>query len=137
MPRKPIDFGTVRQIAMSLPEVEESTSWGVPAYKLHGNLLACQAINRSAEPGSLVVKIDFNLRAELLAAEPDVYYLTPHYENYPSVLVRLERISRRSLRKLLGTAWVYVGSEPPRRRAKSRTKKSARSGRSRRMRRST
>jgi hypothetical protein len=55
----------------------------------------------------------------LLAAEPRVYYVTDHYLNYPSVLVRLPRIDRSSLRDLLEMAWSFVssktkGGQPPR-----------------------
>jgi hypothetical protein len=35
------------------------------------------------KPNSLMVRIDFERRAELMKAEPDVYYLTNHYANHP------------------------------------------------------
>jgi len=47
---------------------EESTAYGAPALKVHGKLLARVPSHRSAEPGSLAVSIDFDNRAELLAA---------------------------------------------------------------------
>jgi hypothetical protein len=125
MPRKPVDFETVREIAMALPGVEESSSDRGQAFKVRGKLLTWTAINASAEQDSLAVRIDANLRAELLAAEPDVFYLTPHYESYPVVLVRLARISRESLRKLLGTACLFVSSKAPKSRAKSQRRKPA------------
>jgi len=92
MPRNKIDFDTVRRIALSLPDVEESTIYRSPALKVRGKLLACIPIHKSAEPGSVAVRIGFDRRAELMAAAPDVYYLTDHYVNYPVVLVRLSRI---------------------------------------------
>jgi hypothetical protein len=122
MPRKKVDFETVREVAMALPEVEESASDRGLAFKVGGKLLTWSPTHRSAEAGSLAVRIDFNLRTELLAAQPDTYYLTPHYESYPVVLVRLARISRASLRKLLGTAWSFVSSTAPKTRAKPRNK---------------
>ena len=78
MPRSTMNFDTVRNIGLALPGVEESTAYGVPALKVHGKLLASVPANRSAEPDSLVVRLDFDDRAELLAADPDVYYVTPH-----------------------------------------------------------
>ena len=62
----------------------------------------------TAEPGSLVVRVDFDDRAELLAADPDVYYVTDHYLNYTSVLVRLSRVTPDVLRDLLGMAHKFV-----------------------------
>ena len=112
MPKSTVTFDTVRKIALALPGVEKSTAYGSPALKVEGKLLACIAINRSAEPGSLVVRIDFNDRDELLAADPDVYYVTDHYINYPSVLVRLSRIKPDVLRDLLGMAHKFVTREP-------------------------
>ncbi len=108
MPRSTIDFDTVRKIGLALPGVEESTTYGSPALKVHGKLLACIAVHRSAEPGSLAVRVDFEDRAELLAADPDVYYVTDHYVGYNAVLVRLSRVHRDVLRDLLGMAYKFV-----------------------------
>ena len=47
----------------------------------------------------------------LLATEPDVYYLTEHYVGYPSILVRLSRVSRDSLQNLLASAAVEIGEK--------------------------
>jgi len=108
MPRSRIDFDTVRNIGLTLPGVEESTAHGCPALKIRGKLLACVPANRSAEPGSLVVRVDLDDRAELLAADPDVYYVTDHYVGYSAVLVRLSRINPDVLRDLLGMAYKFV-----------------------------
>jgi hypothetical protein len=108
MPRSTINFDTVRNIGLALPGVEESTAYGEPALKVHGKLLACIPANPSAEPGSLAVRVDFDDRAELLAADPDVYYVTDHYVGYTAVLVRLYRINPDVLRDLLGMAYKFV-----------------------------
>ena len=108
MPRNTINFHTVRDIGLRLPGVEESTAYGQPALKIHGKLLACVPANRSAEPASLVVRVDFDDRAELLAADPDVYYVTDHYVGYSAVLVRLSRVNPEVLRDLLGMAYKFV-----------------------------
>jgi hypothetical protein len=108
MPKSMIDFDAVRNIGLALPGVEESTAYGFPALKIRGKLLACVPANRSAEPGSLVVRVDFDDRAELLAAEPDVYYVTDHYAGYSAVLVRLSRVNLDVLRDLLGMAYKFV-----------------------------
>ncbi len=108
MARNKIDFNTVRKIASGLPDVKNSTAYGSPALKVRGKLLTCIAVHKSAEPDSLVVSVDFDHRAELLATAPDVYYLTDHYLNYPVVLVRLSRIHVDSLRDLLDISWRVV-----------------------------
>lgn len=108
MPRSTINFDTVRDIGLALPGVEESTAYGAPALKVHGKLLACVPSHRSAEPASLVVRVDLDDRAELLAADPDVYYVTEHYVGYNAVLVRLSRVDPNVLRDLLGMACRFV-----------------------------
>src|SRR5579862_7501145 len=102
MPRSTINFDTVRNIGLALPGVEESTAYGAPALKMHGKLLACVPSHCSAEPASLVVRVDLDDRAELLAADPDVYYVTEHYVGDNAVLVRLSRVNPDVLRDLLG-----------------------------------
>ena len=57
---------------------------------------------------SLVVRVDINDRAELLAAAPDVYYVTDHYVGYSAVLVSLSRVTTDVLRDLLGMAHKFV-----------------------------
>jgi hypothetical protein len=52
--------------------------------------------------------VDFDDRAELLAADPDVYYVPDHYVGYSAVLVRLSRVDRDVLRDLLGMAYKFV-----------------------------
>ena len=115
MPRSTISFDTVRKVGLALPGVEESTAYGSPALKVRGKLLACVPLNRSAEPGSLMVRVGFDDRAELLAEDPDVYYVTDHYLNYTSVLVRLSRITPDVLRDLLGMAHKFVTADTARR----------------------
>src|ERR1022692_1231594 len=115
MAKNTIDFDTVRKIGPTLPGVEEGTAYGFPALKVHGKILACVPANRSAETGSLVVRVDFEDRAELLAAAPDVYYVTDHYLEYSAVLVRLSRVTPDVLRDLLGMAHKFVTAHEARR----------------------
>ena len=49
--------------------------------------------------------MDLDDRAELLAADPDVYYVTDHYVGYSAVLVRLSCVNPDVLRDLLGMAY--------------------------------
>jgi hypothetical protein len=101
-------FELVRKLALKLPDIEESTIHGAPSWKLRGKLLACQAIHKSAEPNSLMIKIDAEKRAELLLTMSDIYYVTDHYRSNSVVLVRLAKIDRRSLQTRLEHAWKFL-----------------------------
>ena len=122
MTRTPAGFNAVRRIGLTLPDIEEGTAYGSPALKLHGRLLACIPTHKAAEPGSLVVAIDLDQRAALLEDDPATYYVKPHYEPHPAVLVRLSRIRPDALRDLLGAAWKFVDAQQ--RKAGKRTRKS-------------
>jgi hypothetical protein len=121
MPRRQDRFETVRRLAVDLPDVEESTMYGAPALKVRGRLLACMASHKSAEPGSLVVRIGFEDREALIADDPRTYYLKPHYLDYPVVLVRLALIDREALRDLLKSAWRTVTTADPKCRTRLRS----------------
>ncbi len=103
-----ITFETVRRIASALPGVEESKSYRGPALKVGGRMLACPAINKSAEPNSLVLSIDLDQREAMLAEAPDTYYITDHYADYSYVLVRLSRVDPEVLHDLVHAAWKFV-----------------------------
>jgi hypothetical protein len=108
MPTAKVGFEAVRKLGLALPDVESGTMYGSPALKVHGRLLACLAIHKSAEPGSLVVRTDFDERAALLSEEPETYYLTDHYVNHPVVLVRLSKIRADQMRDLLRSAYRFI-----------------------------
>lgn len=96
-----VTFETVRELALALPEVEEGTSYGTPAFKVKGKLLA-----RLKEDGeTLVVKIDFDAQEILMRADPETFFLTDHYVGWPTILVRLARVDRDDLAKLLEDSW--------------------------------
>ena len=60
---------------------------------------------RQSEDGALVVMVDFLEREALMQAEPEAYYITPHYLDYPAMLVNLERVPLEELRELLIESW--------------------------------
>lgn len=92
---------TVRQLALALPGVEEGLSYRTPAWKIGKTLLA--RMHQDGE--ALVLKMDFLARDTLMQADPDTFFITDHYQNYPWVLVRLSTVRREQLRGLLDVAW--------------------------------
>lgn len=106
----PVTYETVRRIALAFPHVEEGTSYGTPALKVRGKLF----VRLREDPDSLVIKMPFEQRAELMAADPETYYITDHYRDYPWMLVRLSKVHEDALRDLLKAA--YRAASPPKRR---------------------
>ena len=104
--RRPLTLDDVRAIVLSMPEVEETTAYGMPAFKAAGTRFAGKPIERAGvDPNSLGVHMSFEERDRRIASQPDVYYLIDHFVKYPAVLVRLANIGRDELREILGAAW--------------------------------
>jgi hypothetical protein len=77
-------------------------------------MFACLASHKSAEPNTLVVKMDFAQRDALIEEEPGTYYLKEHYVGYPCVLVRLSRVHPDALRELILNAHRWVADDKAR-----------------------
>src|SRR4051812_11668708 len=101
MTKTAASFEAVRALGREFPDLQESTTYGSPALKFGKRLVACLAVHRSAEPGSLVVRTDFEQRSALISDDPETYYVTEHYMKHPVVLVRLARLQHDRLRDLL------------------------------------
>lgn len=108
--RTGVTFDTVRELGLGLAGVETETTRGTLALTVRGKMFACRAVNRSADPDSLWVRLSFEDRDELIAADPATYYVTDHYVNYRGVLVRLSRLHPDALSDLLGMAWRFVST---------------------------
>ena len=94
----------VRELALSLPETVEKSSYGTPGYRVKDKLFA-----RIHQDGvSLVLRIDRDQREAMHATEPAKFYWTSHYENYDAILVGLARVDREELASLLEISWFYV-----------------------------
>jgi len=95
----------VRQIALSFPGVEESTAYGTPAFKVAGKFLTRL---RPEDDSLVLVDVPFDEREMLMDADPETFHITPHYQNYPSVLARLARVHPGSLANFFERRWRNV-----------------------------
>ena len=98
----------VRAIAGTLPDVEEGTTFGFPAFKIEGKTFAWFPKKKEVEPGSLGVRMSILEREYRIAAQPRVYYVTPHYQDYDSVLARIDELTDAALRELLESGHEYI-----------------------------
>jgi hypothetical protein len=98
-----VTFDRVRELALALPETEEVISYATPAFKVRGKLFA-----RLREDGTLMVKADLEHQSILIETNPTCYFTTPHYNGYPSVLIRLEHVNDDDLADHLTDAWLRV-----------------------------
>jgi hypothetical protein len=97
MAKRKLSLPAIRRIVAALPGIEEGTSYGTPAWRSCGKLLA-----RLHQDGtSIVLKVGNETRDHLLHADPETFFVTDHYIGYPMVLARLDRLSAADLKKLL------------------------------------
>jgi hypothetical protein len=102
-----VTYEDVRRMGQAFPGIEEGTSYGTPALKVRGAFLL-----RLREDGeTLALKTTFVDRDLLLQADPDAYFLTDHYVNYPVVLVRLSQVRAADLRDRLEESWRRLASK--------------------------
>ena len=99
-------FAAVKAVGLTFPDVEAVIRYdGSPVLKARGCFMAGLASHESAEPGSLVVRVNLDERAYLLEDAPETYYVTDYYRTYPLVLVRLAQVDRAALHDLLAVSW--------------------------------
>jgi hypothetical protein len=103
-------FDIVRELGLAFPRAKETRYYKLPALEVDGEVFVVQTRHRSADPNSLSVAIGFQRREKLIADNPRVFYLRPHYQNYPVVLVRLDQIDRLELSEVLRSAYNTVVS---------------------------
>lgn len=96
-----VTWDVVRQLALALPGVEEGTSYGTPAFKVNGKLLA--RFHQDGE--SLVIKVEYAPREVLMGTNPKTFYVTDNYRCWPLMLVRISSVDPDVLRQLLEEAW--------------------------------
>ena len=95
------DWETAKALGLELPDTVEGTSYGMPALKVRDKMFA-----RLREDGeTLVVWTDFLEREALTQGDPETFFITPHYEDYPLVLIALEQVDAEELRELLTESW--------------------------------
>ena len=106
--KKGVSFDTVSKLARHLPGVVESTSYGTRALKVHKRLIA-----RLKEDGkTMTLRVDFASRDLMLRDNPSLFFLTDHYRDYPTILLRLAVVRADQLKELIEDAWRLTA--PPR-----------------------
>ena len=92
----------LKKIALSFPEASEKRSYGKPAFAVGKKFFT----RLRAEDNSIVFIVDdMHTRDMMLELDPKTYFITDHYKDYPSVLVRMERITEEELQAMLERRW--------------------------------
>lgn len=110
-------FEDVRELALALPETEEGTRWGNRTWLVNGKGFVWErplrksdlaALGPDAPAGAILGARTEHLLAKeaILAENPEVFFTTPHFDNYPAVLIRLDRIAREELEEIVVEAWL-------------------------------
>jgi Uncharacterized protein conserved in bacteria len=107
----------VRGIALGLPEADEQSSRGILEWRVKAKGFVWErplrradvaALGEGAPDGPILAAhvADVGVKEALVADDPDVYFTTPHFDGYPAVLVRLDRIAVAELEELVVEAWL-------------------------------
>lgn len=96
------DWADVVACVSALPDVAESTSYGKPAVKHRGKLIAGTT---APGPGSFVLVATADEKDVLLATDPDTFWETEHYRGYGALLVRYGTPARERIALMLARRW--------------------------------
>jgi hypothetical protein len=122
-----VTWEDVRRIALALPETSEAESRGLRQWRVKDKGFVWErplrradfdALGDAAPDGPILgVRVEhLGAKEALLADDPDVYFTTPHFDGYPAVLVRLDRIALAELTEVIVEAWL---ARAPKRLAKA------------------
>ena len=100
------DSEIVRRLALELANTQEKPCYGTPGFYVKRTLFA----RLLPDGDSVVVKIDQGDRARRMGADPNTFFTTAHYRNYPMMIVRLSTVEDADLRELLSNAWELAAS---------------------------
>ncbi len=117
----------VRRIALALPETSERPSRDLRQWRVKDKGFVwerplrradLEALGDDAPDGpTLGAHVEHLVAKEaLLADDPTVDFTTPHFDGYPAILVRLDRIGLEDLQELIVEAWL---ARAPKRLAKT------------------
>jgi hypothetical protein len=112
MSKAAVTYDSVRRLALALPNVEESRSYGTPALKVGGKLF----VRLHQDLDKIVLKMPFDRREEMMTADPQTYFITDHYAEYPYILVSLAHVRADALPDLLNIAYRAAASPEKKRR---------------------
>src|SRR5438067_11357338 len=107
----------VRRIALGLPETAERAHGEQASWRVREKPFVWErplrpadrrALGDAAPDGPILgARVEHLIAKEaLLADDPEVFFTTPHFDGYPAVLVRLERIDVDDLEEVIVEAWL-------------------------------
>ena len=103
----------VRELLLELPHITKGTSYGFPSFLLNGKFFARFRDDDTvlALKVSSIAERDF-----LLQADPKAFFITEHYKNFPSILIRLSATKAPLLKSVLVEAHAAASAKPKARR---------------------
>lgn len=106
----------VARTCLALPETSEGLSRGRRQWKVRDKSFVWERplgkkdvaeLGAAAPAGPVVAAYvpDEGAKAALIAAEPELYFTTSHFDGYAAVLCRLDRLDGQGLTELVAEAW--------------------------------
>lgn len=109
-------WADVRRIALALPGVGDSTSYGNPDFKVASKTFVWERplgkkdraeLGAEAPDGPILgARVPDDGAKQALLAEGGPYFTIPHFDGYPAILVELDGIGLDDLAELITEAWV-------------------------------
>lgn len=103
-----LDANDVRRIALSLPETVEKEAWSMPTFRVAGKMFVTVPDDQT----SFAVRCPKYDRTELIASEPEKFWVPPHEASSAWVWVRLGALEDLAeLYDILVDSWKQAAPE--------------------------
>ncbi|WP_280728167.1 MmcQ/YjbR family DNA-binding protein [Kitasatospora sp. MAA4] len=103
-----INADDVRRIALSLPQTVEKEAWSIPTFRVAGRMFVTVPDDQT----SFAVRCPRYDRVELIAAEPEKFWVPPHEASSAWVRVRLAALEDLAeLYDILVDSWEQAAPE--------------------------
>ena len=102
------DFEPIKNIALTFPGTEESTSHeNTPSIKVRGKLMC-----RLHDNGKFIpIRLDFAIRDKYLDSHPEIFHLPDHFRAYPYICMWIHRYDKKMLTEILELSWKGLASK--------------------------
>ena len=110
-------WADVRRLALALPDTSERVSRDLRQWQVKDKLFVWERPLRRADIEALGDDVPdgpilgarvehIGAKEALIAEDPGIFFTTPHFDGYPAILVRLDRIGPADLKELIVEAWL-------------------------------
>ncbi|MBR0556666.1 MmcQ/YjbR family DNA-binding protein [Ciceribacter sp. L1K23] len=96
-----ITLDRLREIVLSFPDTEETTSWDAVSFKVNKKAILFWNPTHDCP----VFKVPYEERDHLIEMDPETFFTTDHHRPHPMVLARPQQVDEEWVRVTVERTW--------------------------------